>query len=53
VYDAVAKRDPTGAREAMTTLIRLALLDTTRDDQKAGTKRAARKKKTKSRVSTG
>lgn len=35
VYDAVAKGDAAGARESMTTLIRLALLDTTRDDKKA------------------
>jgi DNA-binding FadR family transcriptional regulator len=35
VYDAVAKGDPTAAREAMTTLIRLALLDTTRGGKKA------------------
>jgi len=35
VYEAVAKGDPTAAREAMTTLIRLALLDTTRGGKKA------------------
>lgn len=34
VYEAVAKGDPAAAREAMTTLIRLALLDTTRGGKK-------------------
>ncbi len=34
VYEAVAKGDPVAAREAMTTLIRLALLDTTRGGKK-------------------
>jgi DNA-binding FadR family transcriptional regulator len=53
VYDAVAQRDPNAARQAMTNLIRLALLDTTRDDKKAAKKRVSRKKKTKSRASTG
>jgi DNA-binding FadR family transcriptional regulator len=35
VYEAVANGDPAAAREAMTTLIRLALLDTTRGGKKA------------------
>ena len=35
VYEAVARGDPGAAREAMTTLIRLALLDTTRGGKKA------------------
>ena len=48
VYDAVAKRDAAAAREAMTSLIRLALLDTTRP-QRGPAKRSPRKK-TKART---
>jgi len=48
VYDAVAKRDAAAAREAMTSLIRLALLDTTRP-QRGPAKRNPRKK-TKARA---
>jgi DNA-binding FadR family transcriptional regulator len=44
VYEAVVKRDAAGAREAMTSLIRLALLDTTRNDRKPAVKRRSRKK---------
>ena len=44
VYQAVAKGDPAAAREAMTTLIRLALLDTTRGGKKA-TRRDGKKSK--------
>lgn len=49
VYEAVLNRDPEGARAAMTSLIRLALLDTTRNDKKPAAKRGARKK-TKARA---
>lgn len=39
VYEAVAHRDPTAARAAMTKLIRLALLDTTRGDKRPAARR--------------
>jgi DNA-binding FadR family transcriptional regulator len=45
VYEAVAKGDPAAAREAMTTLIRLALLDTTRGGKK-GSRTNGKKPKT-------
>jgi hypothetical protein len=44
VYAAVAKRDATGARDAMTSLIRLALLDTTRNNKKPATPVGAAKR---------
>ena len=44
VYEAVAKRDATGARDAMTSLIRLALLDTTRNNKKPATPVGAAKR---------
>ncbi|HEY2780388.1 MAG TPA: FadR/GntR family transcriptional regulator [Steroidobacteraceae bacterium] len=45
VYEAVAKGDPAAAREAMTTLIRLALLDTTRGGGKKGARGNGKKPK--------
>lgn len=44
VYEAVAKRDPAAARSAMTRLIRLALLDTTRGGKLVLAKRKPAKK---------
>jgi DNA-binding FadR family transcriptional regulator len=51
VYEAVAKRDPAAARAAMTRLIRLALLDTTRGGKLA--KRSQAKKPKAARPASG
>ncbi len=52
VYEAVANRDPAAARDAMTRLIRLALLDTTREDKQRVSKRGRDKVSKPARASS-